>query len=185
MASPGRIPMSTADMALRGGWRAKNRAQDGAVKPKAPSMPAWLPAAARKVWRQTVAAIRAARLLCPADAGVLASYCLALVEVEECTARLAVEGLMVECRGQRYPHPLVKVRAQAQQRVRALGSEMGLTPLSRKRAHVEAHPAAERDIDKVSSFARRRVPSRDRSVISRVLDDLGDGGRHGEGTTPA
>jgi hypothetical protein len=37
---------------------------------------------------------------------------------------------------------LLKTRAAAEQRVRSLGSELGLTPLARKRAHVEtARPA--------------------------------------------
>jgi P27 family predicted phage terminase small subunit len=123
------------------------------VKAGAPKMPAWLPELAQTVWQKTVRAIRAAGLLCSADGGILAAYCLAVAEVEETTVVLAREGLMVESHGQTYPHPLLKTRASAEQRVRSLGSELGLTPLSRKRAHVEtARPAP---LDPLAKF---RIP---------------------------
>jgi P27 family predicted phage terminase small subunit len=151
----GRVPQPIDALHARGSKRARLYQRPGTVKAGAPKMPDWLPELARKVWRQTVAAIRAAGLLCPADAAILASYCLASAEVQECTAKLAAEGLMVESHGQTYPHPLLKTRAAAEQRVRSLGSELGLTPLARKRAHVEtARPEPPDPLDEFLDYCR-------------------------------
>jgi P27 family predicted phage terminase small subunit len=134
--------MSADALRIRGSKRAKLAQRPGTVRAGAPKMPAWLAELAQKAWRETVRAIRAAGLLCQADGGILAAYSLAVAEVEETTVLLARKGLMVESHGQTYPHPLLKTRAAAEQRVRSLGSELGLTPLAHKRAHVEtARPA--------------------------------------------
>jgi P27 family predicted phage terminase small subunit len=97
-----------------------------------------------------------AGLLSPIDLGILASYCLAVSEVRECTDRLAAEGLTISSHGQTIPHPLLKPRAAAEQRVRSLGMELGLTPVSRKRARVETG----------TSDSRGGVPFRNRDTHS-------------------
>jgi P27 family predicted phage terminase small subunit len=132
-----RIPNSVDESLSRGPPRAGKLARSGAVKSGAPTMPTWLPEAARKEFRRVAAVLKTAGLLSPIDLGILVSYCLAVAEVIDCTERLVAEGLTIKTHGQVIPHPLLKPRAAAEQRVRSLAMELGLTPVSRKRARVE------------------------------------------------
>ena len=146
--------MSIDEAVSRGSSRARKLARSGAVKAGAPKIPSWLPESARAEWRRVAATLKSSGLLSPIDAGVLTSYVLAVAEVRACTERLEAEGLTIDAHGQIIPHPLLKARAAAQQRVRSLGMELGLTPVSRKRARVETGTADPR----AGVPVRNRIP---------------------------
>jgi P27 family predicted phage terminase small subunit len=157
-----RIPQSAAARALRGNPRRKTKVE-GVVPCSAPVMPSWLPPAAKCEWKRIVPHLKSASLLSSIDFGVVVAYVVAVAEIETCTEMIAKEGMMVECRGQRYPHPILKTRAAAQQRVKALASELGLTAMSRKRGHVETVDANQ-PVDPMDRYFRppSNIPSRNR-----------------------
>jgi P27 family predicted phage terminase small subunit len=139
---PGPVPKPAAKLRVYGSRKLENRPLATAIRAGAPPIPGWLPAEAKDIWRKTAAVLKAAGLLSPADAGVLTAYCLAGMEMQQCTATLAVAGLMVESHGQQFPHPLLKTRAAAAGRVKALAAELCLTPAARKRSHVDTGETA-------------------------------------------
>lgn len=133
----GPVANSKTEIRLHASRGTGARAKSSAVPVGAPTMPAYLSALAKSVWRKTVPILKRANLLATTDGGAVTAYCLVVAEIEECTRKIAEDGLMVESHGQKYPHPLLKTRAAAQQRVKALAESLGLTALSRKRGRVE------------------------------------------------
>ena len=107
--------------------------------------PGWLGKSAKGVWRRTVKELEGAGVLSIADRDTLAAYCQAVADLEELSATISREGLIVDIplfdrNGRptgvevRKPHPGLKWRQDLMMKVRQLGVEFGLTPASRSRA---------------------------------------------------
>lgn len=111
---------------------------------KAPSPPAWLPKAGKAEWKRVCPVlVDERRTLTTADLPTLAAYCAAVAQVQEATTILEAEGFTY--RGPQGPkkHPAVSIRHDAMTQMRQLGSELGLTPVSRSRPAMRDHDDSE------------------------------------------
>jgi P27 family predicted phage terminase small subunit len=106
-----------------------------------PPCPAWLPAAAKALWKQLAAELGRLGLLTRLDGRTLARYCYAEAEVERTAEVLDREGDTVECGGQLQPHPVAKRQEWAMKTAATLGEKLGLDALSRQKLHVTDEPA--------------------------------------------
>ena len=67
---------------------------------------------------------------------MLASYCAAFSQVQQCQRLLNEEGLVVEGKLGAKGHPAAQIQHRAQSQMRQYAAELGLTPVSRSRAAV-------------------------------------------------
>lgn len=119
---------------------------------EAPRMPAWLPRRAKAEWQRIVPELLGLGLLTRIDLGALASYCVAVGELEEATRTLDKEGRVCvqpimdktgEKVGERLrPHPAVAMQRSAASLVKAFAVEFGLSAASRTRVHGRPVPPA-------------------------------------------
>lgn len=82
--------------------------------PKAPKMPEWLSAGAKKVWQRVVPELQAQKILCTVDLDILVLYCVKSAKFRECNG----EGFS----------------AAETTQFRMIMAELGLTPATRLRA---------------------------------------------------
>lgn len=144
----GRPPKPTRLKILTGnpGGRPLNAAEPS-FPPGVPKCPAWLPSAAKKVWKRVVPLLEKSGLVTLADEDTLSAYCVAVMEHQEATATLAGEGrrLLVGgypsgengagpvVGGQWQPHPAVSQQRSAWAALRQFSALFGLDPSSRGR----------------------------------------------------
>jgi P27 family predicted phage terminase small subunit len=171
----GRNPKPTALRELEGnrGHRPLNKDE-----PKPPSgvprMPKWLSKAARKIWKDTVPLLLEMKVLTQADGEALGSYCEACATLQLAQQEIQLNGLMIAIyetddlgkvvkdeSGQRIildykTNPAVTVADKAQKLKRALGSDFGLSPVSRAKLHTEPDGQTK---DPMESFLRRKASS--------------------------
>lgn len=94
--------------------------------------PSWLREQARPFYDLIMADMEHAGTLSVIDSKVAALIANSELEITEAQVRIDAEGMVVEgSQGQLRPHPLLKVREQAQLRVARLLREIGLTPSAR------------------------------------------------------
>jgi P27 family predicted phage terminase small subunit len=105
---------------------------DGALM-KVPKAPAWFTKAAKGEWKRIMPLLIERKILTEADMGGVENYCVAMGQVRDMQAMIAVEkAVIMTARGQR-AHPAVRIQADAMNRARLLAAELGLTPVSRSR----------------------------------------------------
>ncbi|WP_234052687.1 MULTISPECIES: phage terminase small subunit P27 family [unclassified Xanthobacter] len=100
-----------------------------------PPAPSWLSKEAKAEWKRVAPIlVDERRTLTEADLPTLAAYCAAFGQLQEACRILASEGLTYRTEaGIPKPHPAAKLRHDAMTQLRQLGSELGLTPVSRSR----------------------------------------------------
>lgn len=115
------------------GEKNKNRINKNEPKPKAdiPTIPSWLDAYARKVWRYHAAELHRIGILTVADRDSFAAYCQAVSDLKASTEMVSNEGLIVESSQGPKANPAVAIKQKAMQTVRHYANEFGLTPSSR------------------------------------------------------
>jgi P27 family predicted phage terminase small subunit len=117
--------------------KSPNRAKV-APKPieKVPRAPLWLSKAAQAEWRRAAAVLTARKVLSEADLMPLAAYCSAAGRLIAAEGVIQNDGLFVTDpqSGKRLKHPAVSIANEAAATVKALGTQLGLTPVSRRRA---------------------------------------------------
>jgi P27 family predicted phage terminase small subunit len=110
-----------------------------------PDMPKHLGKAARAVWKRTVREMTAAGTLAVVDRDLIATYCVAVADLEALRARIEADGQMIDvplldrnnrptgatvCR----PHPALRYQSDLMNRIRQFAGELGITPAARSRA---------------------------------------------------
>jgi len=119
---------------------------DNSAVSKAPPVPAWLSAEAKREWKRVVPILVERRILTTADLGSLENYCVAIGTVREMERHLQRDGHVVEVEGVLKRHPGVGIQSDAMTRARLLAAELGLTPVSRSRPAVRGENAGD-DLD--------------------------------------
>jgi P27 family predicted phage terminase small subunit len=114
------------------------RSAEQRLKPKADRIrpPAWLSPVAKREFKRIVKEMDGLEVLTNVDVNVLALYCDAYAAYVDCTRIIEDEGLMVEYTNKaaetnKVPHPLLTKKKQLAEQMKALATEMGLTPASR------------------------------------------------------
>ena len=138
---PGPAPTPTTLKLLRGnpGRRPIN---DKEPQPEQgiPTRPGWLTTEAKAEWNRITAELESLGVLTIVDRGALAAYCQAwgdLVEARKLVNELGANKLVIGNNGTVYPHPYLKMAADAEKRFVSLAQEFGLTPAARTRVRVE------------------------------------------------
>jgi P27 family predicted phage terminase small subunit len=108
-----------------------------------PACPTWLPKRAKAEWRRITPELHRLGLVALIDAVALASYCVAVAELEEATRTLEKEGrvsvwVLFDKQGVKVgerlkAHPAVAMQRDAARLVKQFVGEFGLTPASRTR----------------------------------------------------
>ncbi|WP_457796651.1 phage terminase small subunit P27 family [Methylocystis sp. S23] len=93
---------------------------------RAPPVPAWLSAEAKKEWRRVMPLLIERRILTDADLAMVETFCVSAGRVRE------VEKLIQAAGGDIDPR-LFRMQDKAAQTARLIASELGLTPVSRSR----------------------------------------------------
>jgi P27 family predicted phage terminase small subunit len=134
----------------------------------APRRPSWITGRARAEWDRVVPLLLSLGLLSKLDLGALASYCIAVANLETETRTLEREGRIIEIPvrnrhgdeiGKRkVAHPSVKSQRDAMAEVKSFLAEFGLSPSSRTR--VTALPAPEGPDELSKIMTRNRFPDK-------------------------
>lgn len=113
---------------------------------QAPEPPEWLCPEGRAEWDRVVPELLAAGMLARADRATLSAYCQAWAELVDATKTLDRDGRYLsesqqnskgEVLGEKLkPHPAIASQRDAFGRVKAFGSDLGLSPSSRMRLRV-------------------------------------------------
>jgi len=103
-------------------------ALDGSTKP-----PTWLSKHAKAEWRRVAPILVDRRILTDTDLTSLEHYCTAAGHVREMQKIIAREGSVVMTERGPRAHPAVRIQADAMNRARLIGNELGLSPTSRNR----------------------------------------------------
>jgi P27 family predicted phage terminase small subunit len=107
-------------------------------------MPKHLGKAARAVWKRTAREMTAAGMLAMVDRDILATYCVAVADLECLSAEIGRDGAMIDSptfdrNGRptgatvRKPHPGLKWRSDLMNKVRQLADALGIGPAARSR----------------------------------------------------
>jgi P27 family predicted phage terminase small subunit len=130
----GRKPLPTHLKILEGnpGKRAlnKNEPKPAATKPRCPQ---WLPATARKAWRETVKELETMGLLARADTQALIVFCQAVAEHQAAGEEVNQLGVTVDRDGIRVKNPACQVQKDNASIIIRVAAEFGLTPSARSR----------------------------------------------------
>lgn len=132
MGKRGPAPAPTAVKLLRGETR-PSRVNYGEPKPgtRPPRVPASLSPEARKVWRDTMAAMGPTHVITAADAVTLRLYCEAVVRYAEAMRLYAMAGPVIKSGGSVAKNPLHQIVRENSDLTLRLARELGLTPSAR------------------------------------------------------
>jgi P27 family predicted phage terminase small subunit len=126
------------------------KAAEERLKPKADRVrpPAWLSDEAKREFKRIAKEMQDLGVLTNVDVDALALYCDAYAAYVECTRIIEAEGLMVEYTNKaaetnKVPHPLLTKKKQLAEQMKALATEMGLTPASRAKLAMPRQPEKE------------------------------------------
>ncbi len=99
---------------------------------KTPSVPAWMPAEAKAVWRQLAPVLTARGVLTIESLGTLEAYALAVGALRRAHRAIAADGDYQRSEGGKVTrHAGFSTVAQMGAEARRLAAELGLTPTSR------------------------------------------------------
>lgn len=102
-----------------------------AIGDSVPTPPAWLGEVGLAVWGKYAPQIHALRLLTGVDYEHFAQYCAAHDHYHAADAEVRKLGQLVPTKGGFAGNPAVRQRRDAQQAIRQIGSDFGLSPASR------------------------------------------------------
>ncbi len=142
----GRNPKPTNIKKLQGTFR-PDRILPGEPQPEIviPKCPTWLKGLARREWKRITPKLFALGCVSEIDVMQLASYCLAVQMVADCTKIIEEEGLTcLTSKGTIVQRPEVGMRNTAMSLLKSFGAEFGMSPASRTRISV-APPAVPKD----------------------------------------
>lgn len=99
-----------------------------------------------QIWDYTVVQLRRMQVLTMADRDLLYAFCEAVAMHRRASAEIARDGIVLHVGGGlgSAPHPALRAQAQAQQVIKSLGTEFGLTPAARSRIKVADQKAPEK-----------------------------------------
>jgi P27 family predicted phage terminase small subunit len=138
MAKPGPKPTPTHLKLIRGDRKSRVNEAEPKASQKAPPMPRWMSADAKKVWRRTVKQLEKMGVLYECDGDTLAAYCEAVVRHAEACQLIHQTGLLVKGRRDGIvKNPAIQVARDAEATIKALAQEFGLTPSARTRIKVD------------------------------------------------
>jgi P27 family predicted phage terminase small subunit len=145
--SRGRKPKPTRLKLLQGipGHRPlpENEAQ---IAPGMPDPPKHLGAKAKKEWKRITPELYRAGLLTKIDGPALASYCDAYAQWVESSDKLKKTGMLARgAKGDPVINPYLKISNAAQERMKQLLVEFGMTPSSRSRVKAVPLPGPDED----------------------------------------
>lgn len=158
----------TAVLALRGSWRAKERADEPQAEGK-PVCPQWVSREVRKVWRQVVPALTKMNVAKKPDGSTLLRYCHMLVRWASAARFLDEHGEtypLYETRTDKktgettkifkcfMPFPQAAIYNRLSQNLLRLEQEFGLTPAARAELKIEP-PRREDPTSKLIGDVRR------------------------------
>jgi len=144
--TPGRKPKPTAVKELEGnpGRRPLNGTEPRPVA-EAPPMPEHLDAEGRKAWEWLTGELEQMRILARSDVAIMTLYCdtwSQYVGARKQLGPLGPAGFVLRSeKGGFYINPLLNVEASLKKQLAGYLSELGLSPSSRTRLHVQ--PAKE------------------------------------------
>ena len=145
MARTGPKPQPPALKLLRGNPGGRPVPKTVKAEAVVPRCPSWLTPLARKEWRRATRELAKVGLMTRLDMALLASYCEAVAQVIACTEYIEAQGGIskyLEGRNSQTAMHLTAMRA-AQQFIRSVGPEFGMSPSSRGR--IEIPEARERN----------------------------------------
>jgi P27 family predicted phage terminase small subunit len=158
MGRRGPVPMSSSLRMLKGNPGRRPMATREPVVPLGiPPPPEVLTGVALEEWRRLTPLLFDAGLLTHLDRTAVALYCVAWGDWLDAEAHLRQFGTVVrKVRGGQGPSPWLRVANTAYAQMRALANELGLSPASRSRIHVDP-PKPESALD---VFTRRHDHTR-------------------------
>jgi P27 family predicted phage terminase small subunit len=123
-------------------------------KPSVPRCPGFLDKVAKGKWRAIVREYAALGILSQLDGTALSTYCNLYSKWRRATEKAEAEGFVVEGStvGSQVKSPWLRIAADAENQMRLLGAEFGLSPLSRQRIHA---PSEARE--SLAVIAKRRA----------------------------
>lgn len=136
MGARGPAPTPIRILEARGSTVPGRRGSGVEMEPGAPVCPAQLSAAAKLIWRRCVKHLTWAGILCKADEGALAAYCVRLARAWEITAAIEAKGKK-KFKGEP-EYKLLRVEASAWQDVARLAAQFGFSPSARARIEAPA-----------------------------------------------
>jgi P27 family predicted phage terminase small subunit len=122
-----------------------------------PPIPGWLTEAAKAEWERLMPLLRQQGVLAVTDLGICASYCMALSDLEAATLELSTAKRYYQSGSLTKEHPAVKAARVAQDQIKQLAAELGLTPSSRSKV-VPPNPPPSDPMAPPSPPVRRRPP---------------------------
>lgn len=115
--------------------------------------PKWLPAGARKVWRELAPDQAAAKMLSAVDREEFAKYVLACWQVRELVDEVVRSPVCVSATGGEYMNPRASYLSMMLKTSKALAEQFGRTPAARSR--VAINPQGDLFHDPLAEFMRR------------------------------
>ena len=153
-------PTPRAILKLRGSARANKNPNQPVAPAARPTMPTWLHAEAKRVWREWVPQLAKLGIIAKLDRHALAMLCQAWAQYRECEQHVAKHGMTTELLAPNGTVTGTRISAQAREldRLRSyllkIMAEFGLTPSSR--TQIGNAPGTE-EMDKLDAFLNRKV----------------------------
>lgn len=121
-----------------------------------PQCPDWMPAEAKRKWRELVPELLRIGMLTVVDRETLAAYCLACSELKQATERLQKDGRYQTTKnGYLTDHPAVAQQRSAMEVIKRFSVLFGLDPSSRQGIDLGGS-GSQGAPESVTSFARKR-----------------------------
>jgi P27 family predicted phage terminase small subunit len=126
-------------------------------KPSVPRCPGFLDKIAKAKWREIVREYASLGILSQLDGTALSTFCNLYSKWRRATEKAEAEGFVVEGStvGSQVKSPWLRIAADAENQMRLLGAEFGLSPLSRQRIHAPSEARESLDV-----IAKRRADER-------------------------
>ena len=124
----GRKPIDAELNSLRGNPGNRRGTDAAPVAGRGARCPSWLDDTAREEWKRVAPHLRRAGKLGPLDVPIVAAYCKCFSRWKQIEEQIDAEGLV---NGEGKRHPLLGALDQIIRQLRALASELGITPRTR------------------------------------------------------
>ncbi len=110
------------------------------------SAPSWLDAVAKREWNRIIPLLKQNSPVSDLDTSLIATHCALYSTIISCTKNINENGLVVETKSGLKQSPYYMARNKAIIDIRAIDSQLGLSPISRVR--LEVHKAAAEETPK-------------------------------------
>ncbi len=114
--------------------------------------PTWLDEESLAQWNYYLPILQNMHVITKADAAMLTAFCIALSRLKSAEKEIDENGLTVIGQAGIKKNPAVTVADEAMRQIRALGSELGLSPVARPKLVADAGPR-----DPIMEEAARRI----------------------------